>query len=217
MPNYTHEISTPLVQQMGEKIIKLNIETVASSVSILDDKDLPSNVQKEVEKFREVIKTLQETLKGNATVYIVNSITERDALTDLITGDQCWVLDATDDSTVDSGGAFYLKLSTGTWEKVSEKESLDVTINWDMIIGRPDVSVNGIEEAVSAIHYHTNKDTLDKLDKDVNNKLIFNGKPISGTVYTNVLPESEEFISTINAMNLADGTLITIINKDIDT
>lgn len=63
------------------------------------------------------------------TNYVVADITERDFLSgtgDLSEGDRAYVVDASSDSTVSSGGAEYI-WDGSAWTKVTEIESLDLT------------------------------------------------------------------------------------------
>jgi len=63
------------------------------------------------------------------TNYVVANITARDALSSsdgLSEGDRAYVVDASSDSTVSSGGAEYIYDGTA-WIKVTEVESLDLT------------------------------------------------------------------------------------------
>lgn len=73
---------------------------------------------------------------------VVSTISDRNSITgdDLYDGIRVRVLDATGDPTVQSGWAEYCYMaSTNTWEKLAEKESLDVVLNWSNLNGIPDV------------------------------------------------------------------------------
>jgi len=61
---------------------------------------------------------------------VVADITARDAITglDLFEGLAAYVVDASDDGTVDSGAALYV-YGSAAWNKIAEFESLDITIN----------------------------------------------------------------------------------------
>lgn len=64
-----------------------------------------------------------------------------------------YVTNATGDSTVASGGATYLFNPTNsTWIKTSEAESMDVSVNWASITGKPTSSAAQIDAAVAASH-----------------------------------------------------------------
>jgi hypothetical protein len=111
------------------------------------------------------------TLSG---IEIVDDIAERDALTPTANV-QVLVLDASTDPTVTSGAATYIyKLSTTTWYKVSEAESLDVILSWANIQNKPTSTVSQIDTAVANSHTHANKTQLDKISQDVNGNLTYN-------------------------------------------
>lgn len=115
---------------------------------------------------------------GANNLVIVADIAARDALNpdDAI---QVYVQDATDDATVDSGGAFYLYNPTGsTWIKTAEAESMDVVLSWSGISGRPSSSVADIDDAVAKRHSHANKTQLDKIGENGAGELTYNGNQV---------------------------------------
>lgn len=72
-------------------------------------------------------------------IKVVDTIIDRDALTQF-EGLRVHVIDATSDITVSSGWAEYL--SNGTmWTKTAEKESIDVSLEWNNISGKPNVEL----------------------------------------------------------------------------
>lgn len=91
------------------------------------------------------------------------------------------VLDATGDTTVTSGSALYAwRASPKEWVKISEYESMDLSIAWDNIQGKPNVTASQVEGAVSNSHNHGNKTVLDKFGEDVGTgQPTYNGQPIS--------------------------------------
>ena len=98
------------------------------------------------------------------TVEVVADITARDLLATNDRNQLVLVLDATDDVTVASGAAMYaFRNSDNTWYKVTEYESLDVTVTWASITGKPSSSPTLIDEAVTQRHTHANKAQLDKI------------------------------------------------------
>lgn len=106
---------------------------------------------------------------------VVADITERDALT-LDASALVLVLDASDDSSVDSGAATYAyRASDESWTKVSEAESMDVVLQWSSLQGKPSSDVVDIDDAVSKRHTHSNKTQLDKIDEDGSGNLTYNG------------------------------------------
>jgi len=85
-------------------------------------------------------------------------------------------LDATADVTVITGAALYVyQLSNTTWHKVSEFESLDVTLTWAAIQNKPTSLVADIDDAVAKRHVHANSAQIDLIGEDVNGKLTYNG------------------------------------------
>jgi len=105
---------------------------------------------------------------------IVANIAARDALT-LTKNTQVLVLDATGDSTVASGAATYLyRVSTTSWIKLSEAESMDLVLQWANIQGKPTSSAAAIDTAVANSHTHTNKTQLDKIGENGSGLLTYN-------------------------------------------
>jgi len=106
---------------------------------------------------------------------VVADITARDALS-LTANAQILVIDATDDSTVDSGAATYVwDNDESTFTKITEHESLDVIINWADIVGRPSSSVADIDDAVARKHSHANKTQLDLITENGDGEMLYNG------------------------------------------
>lgn len=91
---------------------------------------------------------------------VVENITARNAITDLFSGLRVYVINASDDPTVESGGADYVYDGT-QWIKTSEAESLDLVLSWDNLLNKPTSSVSAIDQAVTDSHTHTNKSVLD--------------------------------------------------------
>ena len=108
---------------------------------------------------------------------IVDDIDARDALTPT---SNIFVLvkDATDDVTVASGAALYVWDNTAEeWVKVMEYESMDVTVAWSSITGKPSSSVSDIDDAVAKKHNHPNLATLNGLS-DSGGVLQYGGNPV---------------------------------------
>lgn len=96
-------------------------------------------------------------------VVIVPDIAARDALQPTV-NTLVLVIDATADPTVSEGAALYAyNVSTQEYIKVAEYESMDVTVQWNDIQGRPSSTPAQIDAAVAASHTHANKATLDKI------------------------------------------------------
>jgi hypothetical protein len=113
------------------------------------------------------------------TIDIVPNIAARNALNTRDYNFIVLVVDATGDSTVTTGAALYaFQNSDNTFIKLSEYESLDVTLQWSNIVGRPTSSVADIDDAVTKRHTHANKIQLDKIGEDVNGDMTYNGNSI---------------------------------------
>ena len=123
---------------------------------------------------------------GNFTnIQLAADITARDALS-LTRNALVLVLDATGDATVSNGAALYLyDVATTAWHKVSEFESMDVTLTWDAIQGRPTSTVAEIDDAVAKAHVHANKAQLDKIGEDADGVLQYNGAYIEAQIAVN--------------------------------
>ena len=74
---------------------------------------------------------------GGSNAKVVADITARDALT-TAEGLIAYVVDATGDSTVKSGGASYI-YDGSNWIKISEFESMDMIIDWTDIQNKPNI------------------------------------------------------------------------------
>lgn len=108
---------------------------------------------------------------------IVADIAARDALTPS-NGKYVLVLDASADPTVDSGAASYVwRAATSEWIKLTEYESLDMTITWSMIQGAPASSPAAIDAAVANSHTHANMTQLGKIGEDADGNLTYDGQP----------------------------------------
>ena len=106
----------------------------------------------------EKIVALEAALSGQTGCHVVADIKARDALTGMNVGDQAWVIDATGDSTVSTGGAKYIYQSKESgWVKTAEAESMDVVLKWANLQDKPTSTVLEIDDAVSKKHEHANK------------------------------------------------------------
>lgn len=118
---------------------------------------------------------INTAMSGISGLQVVATIAARDALAPTANV-QVLVLDATGDATVASGAATYVyQLSTTTWFKISEAESLDVALTWASIVGKPTSTPAQIDAAVANGHTHANKTQLDKVGEDGNGDLTYNG------------------------------------------
>lgn len=150
------------------------------------DKSTDKNFLQIITDTKTEIVKIRDFVEKNSSIFIVPNITERNKLK-LNKECICWVEDATDDTTVSSGGAAYLSKLNGTeitWEKITESESLDVVLSWDKIVGKPNSTVNEIDEAVNQKHNHENKAILDKISENENGNLTFGTYTLSN--YTGI-------------------------------
>ena len=82
-------------------------------------------------------------------IKIVESIAARDGITDAFAGLSVYVKDASADTTVNSGGAYYL-YDGAAWIKTAESESMDVVLEWNAIQNKPDTLAGyGITDGVN--------------------------------------------------------------------
>ena len=104
-------------------------------------------------------------------IKIVDSIAARDGITDAFAGLSVYVKDASADTTVNSGGAYYL-YDGAAWIKTAESEAMDVVLEWNAIQNKPDtIAGYGITDAVNVSEV-VDKAAAGKLLKlDVDGKL----------------------------------------------
>lgn len=126
-------------------------------------------------KESDVTTMIANAMSGSSSITVLADIAARDALSP--TGTQyVYVRNASADTTVTAGGATYLyDVANTTWVKISEAESLDVSLDWASLTGKPTSTAAQIDGAVTASHTHANKTDLDAIGKDADNNLTFNG------------------------------------------
>lgn len=129
----------------------------------------------------EITTMISDALASFSNIEVVANNAARDALTPdhniLVLS-----LDATADTTVLSGAALYIyQLSTTTWHKVSEFESLDVTLTWASIQNKPTSLVADIDDAVAKRHVHANSTTLDKIGENADG-ITFDGNNVAAFI-----------------------------------
>lgn len=76
--------------------------------------------------------------------FVVEDITERDSIPAPYVGMRVFVIDATEDTSVETGGAEYIFFNND-WRKISEIESMDVIISWNNVTNKPDVFIKDID------------------------------------------------------------------------
>ncbi len=122
---------------------------------------------------------IDASVSGIGSIQVVDDISDRNALspTENI---QVLVIDASGDPTVTSGSATYVyRLSTTSWIKTSEYESLDVTLEWANIQNKPTSTVTQIDLAVTNSHTHSNKTQLDLIGQDSDGDMTYNGSKVA--------------------------------------
>lgn len=123
----------------------------------------------------DVQEMVNATIAASNELIIVSDIAARNALAPTTTR-YAYVVDATGDPTVSSGGATYLyNPATSSWLKTSEAESLDLATSWESIAGRPTSTPAQIDSAVAASHTHANKTQLDAIGQNAAGEMTYNG------------------------------------------
>ena len=117
---------------------------------------------------------------------VVADIDARDAIAEKYESLFVFVIDATDDPTVNDGGALYVYDGTA-WVKVSETESMDLTFEWDAIENKPTSAVADIDDAVAKRHEHANKTQLNKIAEDGEGDMTYNGAKLTKKATTDAL------------------------------
>lgn len=74
------------------------------------------------------------------------------------------------------------------------------------------LKIDDISAAISDKHTHTNKTVLDEIT-DTNDNIYYKNKRINSTVYVNIDSSDPSFNDTVNALNLPDGALITVVKE----
>lgn len=120
-------------------------------------------------------------LAAHNAMEIVADITARNALAaGLARNAVVLVSDATGDATVAAGAALYAwNDAASTWTKLSEFESLDISLTWAALSGKPSSSPAQLDGAVTDRHTHANKAVLDKFS-ETGGAPYYNGSPIGG-------------------------------------
>lgn len=121
---------------------------------------------------------IDNKIAGMNLLQIVDTIAQRDALV-LTVNTMVLVRDASGDPTVNSGAALYAySKPNDTFTKIAEYESMDVTLQWSNIQGRPTSTPSQIDAAVANTHTHSNKTQLDKISEDASGEILYNGNTV---------------------------------------
>lgn len=144
--------------------------------------DAAGTAHRRTHKVEDIQAMIDASISGLGATSVVADITARDALTPA-EGDQVLVTDASGDATVTSGAATYVYNGTA-WVKISEAESMDITLNWSDIVGKPTSSAAAIDTAVTNSHTHANKTQLDKVGEDGNGDMTYDSQNIRARLET---------------------------------
>ncbi len=134
-----------------------------------------ASIVKRIVNIDDIQSMINTSISASNAFEIVNDIAARDALS--LTGNKfVLVIDATGDNTVTSGAATYAwRASTSAWVKISEYESLDVTLTWAAIQNKPSSSVADIDSAVAQRHTHSNFTELGKISETAGGDFQYSG------------------------------------------
>lgn len=144
--------------------------------------DAAGTAHRRTHKVEDIQAMIDASISAQGGTSVVADIAARDALTPT-EGSQVLVVDASSDATVNSGAATYI-YDGSAWVKISEAESMDITLDWSDIVGKPSSSVAAIDTAVANSHTHSNKTELDKVSEDGNGEMTYNGANIRPRIET---------------------------------
>ena len=117
---------------------------------------------------------------------VVQSIAERDALTNVYPGLQCMVIDIDAVAAGEQSVLYVCKDVTNaglpnqqvTWVAAAKLGDTQMVLEWANITGKPTKSATEIDDAVAKKHEHANIAVLNKLSEDAQQHLQYDGKPI---------------------------------------
>ena len=119
---------------------------------------------------------IDASISASGVIEVVDDIAARDALS-LSANAQVFVIDASADLTVDSGGATYLyRQSNDSFIKISEAEGLDLGIAWANISDGPTSTPAAIDAAIANAHTHPNRTQLDKVGENAGGDITYAGR-----------------------------------------
>lgn len=131
--------------------------------------------------YEEVSRLINSAIDSFTDLLILPDILSRNKLNP-VRNELVLVLDATGDPSVNNGAALYVyDYNTNTWYKVSEFESLDITLDWGNIAGRPVSLPANIDNSVSLAHTHSNRSVLDLLSADDTGNLLYDNNPVTNS------------------------------------
>lgn len=123
--------------------------------------DHTGNVVCHTPTWSEIDNNISNKLSQLNGITVVDNIADRDAISNPV--GEVYVIDASSDSTVASGGARYL-YNSGAWIKTTESESMDLVLDWTKLVNKPN--------------------ELSKLGEDASGNLTYNGITVK-TQWTN--------------------------------
>ena len=131
-----------------------------------------------------------------------------------------YVIDATDDPTVDKGSALYMYTPNSTtvqWKKLYETEMMDFVIEpvgWDDLTIRPESSIEDIDLAVQNSHEHSNYVVLSDLGDD-NGQLTYKNQPVFPDL-SQTFSAIDDRIESLNNSIADNNVAISSINSNIN-
>lgn len=184
MPGYKVFKETALPAQLEPSSIYFVTSGVNANYLEIYVSDMTGSAARRVLRQQDVESMITAAVAGAgaSNTFFADDIAARNALTPKTNAMVVHVVDASGDPTVTNGGATYMyRSSNSTWVKISEFESLDLTLSWANIQGRPQRTASQIEAAVDATHSHANKTQLDKIGQDADGNLTYGGNlPTTG-------------------------------------
>lgn len=117
---------------------------------------------------------------------VVQSIAERDALTNVYPGLQCMVIDIDAVAAGEQSVLYVCKEVTNaglpnqqvTWVAAAKLGETQMVLEWANIQNKPTHTAGEIDDAVTKKHEHQNIEVLNKLSEDSEHHLQYDGKPI---------------------------------------
>lgn len=142
---------------------------------------------------------------------VVQTIADRDAIDagELYEGLFVFVVDATGDPEVSTGGAMYV-YDGQDWHKVSEEADTSIVLEWENILNKPSASTQRIDDAVQKVESINNIDIVNRLGES-GEKLLFNNKPVCNVdedaINQALSDASQKATDAINVANQAKNAI----------
>lgn len=128
----------------------------------------------------EVNTAITTKLSDQNLIEIVADLTARDALVASAQKNMLiLVVDAAPDPLVVSGSALYAySEATTSFSILSKYESVELSLVWSNISGKPNSTPSQIDQAVTDSHTHSNKSSLDLVGQTASGTISYNGEPV---------------------------------------